>query len=1147
MKTAITKALSMLTVLTMLLVLLPTATLANPPQPVSDGPEVASGAVTDAGWVIVELNDPPLAAYHGGIKDLPGTANTVTGEARLNVESPASQRYISYLRGQQAQVATDISKAVPGASVERTYQIVLNALAVKLAKDSDIARLRHLPGVKSVTPQRIYTVDMDYSNPLIGSPTLWAQMGGPRNAGKGIKVADIDSGITTDHPFFAADNGTPADPSDDFTSPAGYPKGVAAFTNGKIIAARYYTPTFIVNVGEELTPRDIDNHGTHTAGTAVGNYGTTATYGTATTTVSGVAPGAWLMAYKGFFHNEAGTTASGSNIMLAAAVEDAVADGADVINNSWGSTPIQVPQDDPLGVAYEHAVDAGVVVIFSNGNSGPGFNTVGAPAQSPKFIAVGATYTKRAFYNELAVTAPSDPPTVTIPGVLTSFPATQMSDIAPTAVPTMTIGPLSYLPCNLQGNPNLTPLTLSGGYVMPTVTVGITQTSPYKDGWIAIIPRGVETFQTKVTNAKAQGAKAAIIFLTGAYGVNDWKGGFTVGGADLYAVITSRASGEGMMTWWKQQADQARVQVGYPVKPFESEVEDSIVSYSSRGPSPSYLIKPDVVAPGINILSAIPTGWQPLGGTSMAAPHVTGAAALLKQLHPTWTPAQVKSALMTTAKTPVYNTDGTTAATVMTRGSGRLDLTKAADPGLTVDKPSYSFGLVPQGSTASVVLNFQSVLTSAADYAVSVVETITDTGKVTVTASAASLSLPAGGAGSLSLNVQVGAGATLKDLEGYLLLSHGPHTAHVPYWLRVIPATHGEILLVDADRSPTSGYDDYRSYYTSTLETLGQTYDVWDMYSSGMPSRAVLDRYDKVIVFGGYNYSRYWNYYGNYDDLRNYLVAGGKVLFTGQDMFNANMTLSLWSAFTGAAYVQDSVFSPDCSLLPPQPSIAGNADWNPFLKNVIVDLSPGGDGAGNQWCVDELQATYYIDIDTVPFFNVLPTATTTAQSGVVATRSSSEPTLERVADPISAPWEPVRWRSIYLGFGLEGVNDDTGYTTRAQLLESFFNWMDDRLAVSFSQPLYFTPRPFNIVTLKADVTTNITGNVGIYYRWDFGDGTPIVVTGGNTARHQYMVYGTYTPRVEVTDMYGHRAVSSPGKVQIGYQVHLLRLLKNYIE
>jgi uncharacterized repeat protein (TIGR01451 family) len=1088
-------------------------------------------------WFIVEFEAPSLARQAVTLDEGSG----VIEAGKLDLDASASRAYVSLLQAQQAAFGDALRSTIPGVEVGRGYQIVLNAMAVKLPDVSveAVKKLWAMPGVKRVSPQQVYTVDMDYSLPLIQASALWSQLGGREGAGKGVKIAVIDTGIDPDHPMF---DGTGwVYPPTGGTWPKGYCADHAGFCNGKIIAARYYTPTMEVNIKEVLTPQDIDGHGSHTAGTAAGNV-VTATYGTSSTQISGVAPGAWVMAYKGLFHTVDGTTATGSNIMLAGAIEDAIADGADVVNNSWGSSPIVLPANDPLVDAYEAAVDVGIVIVFSIGNAGSDYNTAGTPS-SPKFISVGATTTQRAYYNTLEVTAPTP-----VTDTLQEFPATEMSDIDSSAIPTQTIGPLPYLPTGLTGELLTTsPETLPGGFVVPTVTVGITQTAPYSSGWIAVIPRGTYSFASKAANAKAQGAVAAVIYLPPnhpSYKDDDWKGGFTMQNEALYTVITGKVWGGGLVEWWEGHGDASRLKVGYPVSPFVTETEDVIAGFSSRGPQINLAIEPDVVAPGVNILSADPNGGYAVhGGTSMSAPHVVGSAALLLQQHPTWTPAQVKSALMTTAYRGVLDTDQATTADVMTQGSGRIDLSKAGDPGLTFDLPSHSFGMVPQGSSDSVQITASDVSGAAEVYDLSVRETFTDTGAVTVTVTPATLNVAGDGTSVFTITVEVGAGAMVQDLEGSVILSGTTHMAHIPYWLRVYEDTGAEVLLVDMDMSAWTlgtgsnpwgiSMGDYLGYYAGTLDTMGVTYDVWDatpILGQDLPPRAILDVYDKVVIFTG-DYFGILPYPGGggwsliaydlslvSDGIRSYLAAGGKMVVMGQDALGIDGLASYMRGADDDPLV-DGVFQ----TMPPQPSLVGVESSNPFLRDVVLDLSTDGDGAGNQAWVDEVDWIDFVDLDTRPLFEVVNTVPGTVEDGYVATRSSYEPTIERVQDPIGVPQEPVSWRVTFFGFGLEGVNDDTGYATREDLLGAVFDWLDDDLSIML-EPTASSVGAWT--TLEAEVDSSAPGVGFLNYRWDFGDGHPIVSTDGPTVDHAYRNEGTYEVTVEVYDSYGHKAVTT---------------------
>jgi PKD repeat protein len=221
---------------------------------------------------------------------------------------------------------------------------------------------------------------------------------------------------------------------------------------------------------------------------------------------------------------------------------------------------------------------------------------------------------------------------------------------------------------------------------------------------------------------------------------------------------------------------------------------------------------------------------------------------------------------------------------------------------------------------------------------------------------------------------------------------------------------------------------------------------------------------------------------------------------------------------------------------PPQPSVVGLEDFNPFLKDMMLDLSDDADGAGNQYAVDEVQWVNYIDLDTAPLFEVVNT-TPTVGDGYVATRSSFEPTIERVKDPIGVPQEPVAWRVAELNFGLEGVNDTTGFNTRQDLMQAIFDWQDDQVNVAFGADSYFLAKPFGFVDFTA-IATSSSGGTPQLYRWDFGDGSAIETSSSSTISHQYQKYGVYYAYVEVLDSFSHKAVSIPVTVQVGFRMNL---------
>lgn len=288
---------------------------------------------------IVELESPSLSMYKGGISTLAATAPAKKGQ-KINVLSSQAHSYSSHLVQEQNKFASALSKVSANTKVERQFKTLFNGVTL-VGQGLSIEQLMAIPGVKAVYPEAMYEINMDASLEVINSQAMWAAVDGMENAGKGIKVAVIDGGIRPENPMFA-DNGfaapTGALPTDDYCSTVD-----TTFCNNKLIVARWSQPTFPVCADEYMSPLGFGGHGTHVAGTAVGNQVNT-TYRGVDVTLSGVAPAAYLMAYKALYSKADCSGGSGSNIMLMEALEHAVNDGADVINNSWGEGLVATQQ-----------------------------------------------------------------------------------------------------------------------------------------------------------------------------------------------------------------------------------------------------------------------------------------------------------------------------------------------------------------------------------------------------------------------------------------------------------------------------------------------------------------------------------------------------------------------------------------------------------------------------------------------------------------------------------------------------------------------------------------------------------------------------------------------------------------------------------
>jgi len=1102
-------------------------------QPV--GPDKPSTDPNKIVRVIVRLTDAPLATYAGGVKGYRATSPKAIGAKKMDLNSAESVSYEQYLRGKQAEFISQLSQALPNAVVERSYQIVLNGLTVKI-RYGDLLQLRKLDGLVGMYLEKEYTLQMDASLPLIGLGSgaiggswtdagLWQSVGGHANAGKGLKIADIDSGITPGNPCF--------DPTG-YTFPSDFPKGETVYTTAKVIVARsyfraddppYFPATPLDDPGDEPYQ---GGHGTHTAGTMACNYGTEATlFGTK---ISGVAPQAQVMVYRVFYYSVAGSHSAWTPELIAA-IEDAVKDGADVVNNSWSGSNIN-SIDDPEVLAYEAAVDAGVVVVFSAGNSGPNPMTLGNPGgNSDKFITVAASTTDRVFGYTLNVVNPT-----------VGAPADLLTGVV--AIP----GDQTIISSPIEGNIKFSSTNLDGCAAFP---------ADYFDGAIALMQRGNCSFYVKVENATTAGAIAVVIY-------NNAAGQPIIMSIKYFSptttksVMVDKVNGDALKAFVEANPTTV-VHISATIKPFTFPgTDDALASFSSRGPTADIKLKPDISAPGVNILSSVsalalddstPT-FELYTGTSMAAPHVTGAAALMLQAHPNWTPAQIKSALMSTAVEPA-----TLGSKPSDRGAGRLDLTQPDKVGLTFDAPSLSFGLLAAGDPAETLTVTAKNETSAASvYTFTVASTSSNPIVVSLPGSPSpvvTMTVPANSTAQFKVTMTP---ASAEETYGKVTLTPSNSilpVLHIPFYARIttdIPAA--DVLLIDDDFSSNDPVNcpDYQGVYTQTLTSLGYTYNVFvgdaDLgFSSQLYDQA--RRHKMVLYFSG-TCGNNLSFYPT--DLSNYMAQGGRMLIMGQDIgywdtYFAPFGYTMFPAvFFGGAYAKDNVFAG--ALFP---AVGGTGDFSPFMQGVVYGVDPSSAPS-----VDEITPKFWTDVDALPILGN-PQLPGTISGGYMGTRMSYEPTIERLKG--EQPSTPIPYRGLWVSFGLESVIPaplDYTFTTpqqaRLDLLSRLFNWLEAKISVTPDQNTFFTNQPGIAATLSA---TSVDDNMGdnVYaYRWDFGDGSPIYETLANPldptvslVNHKYPAMGTYKGYVEVWDIFGHKDVK-PFVVNVGYIIIFLPIV-----
>ncbi|WP_198678627.1 S8 family serine peptidase [Idiomarina seosinensis] len=608
-------------------------------------------------YFVLELSDAPLATYKGEIAGYSATSPKISGTDKIDTQSSDAKSYAGYLKSKQETVVSELRNKVAGLKVRSQLDTVINAVIVEVPKQDNIKEvLASANGVKKVYENKTYYTNTDASLELINATEAWEALGGQSEAGKGINVAIIDTGINSRHPIFepAGQERPESAPSDDYCAMID-----PGFCNGKIAVARYYTPTSPVHPDEYISPEDFNGHGTHVAGTAAGGA-VSATYQGVDVNLSGVAPGATLMVYKALFSTPEGT-GSGSTVNLMQALEDAVDDGADVINNSWGGGAGGQPQNSAYTPIFDAAEEAGVLIATAAGNDGPGDRTIGCPGCIESGLTVANTQHGRTFAHLVDAAGVEDLISTVGAG---DFEITE--EISGPLMPVELIDDGDVEACDAFAEGSL-------------------------EGHIAFVSRGGCLFTTKANNVQAAGAVAMIVY-NNSFG----RMVMSMPGATLPSVQVSQSDGKAILDAYDEGAS-ATIS-GSASAVVDDTAVDMMSDSSSRGPNgDSSFLKPDIAAPGTSILSAYAASndnvnaYGAISGTSMASPHVAGAAALMRQSYPELSAEQIKSMLMTSADTNVTDMeDGEVVpATPFDRGAGRLDVINAINTGLTLDTASF--------------------------------------------------------------------------------------------------------------------------------------------------------------------------------------------------------------------------------------------------------------------------------------------------------------------------------------------------------------------------------------------------------------------------------------------------------------------------
>jgi uncharacterized protein (TIGR03437 family) len=776
---------------------------------------------------VVVLNDPPVAARF---------------PARADADSSAAADYRRQIEAKQAAVVSELA----GRHIQVTSRVshLLNALFVS-APGHSIDELRAIPGVKSVTPMRRTKAHLNRALQLMDAQTAWNMVGGQSNAGKGIKIAVLDSGIDLTNPAFQDSS---------LTMPSGFPVcsgfpvaplpyptsgPCSSYTNSKVIVARSYMQLLGAGSGtspaansdpDDPFPHDRYGHGIATAMIAAGNTITTPAISTTgpAITMQGMAPKAYIGVYK-----IADTFGYSNEEVEIQALGDAVKDGMDVILMPYGALALTNWANDPTASAFEQAATAArpsgslgstiaiPVIVVAAGDDGavgvennyayPNFNTISSPSNAPDVISVGATTNSHIMQPSVSVTAAGAPSNVknivALAGDSYFYPSVDGANTAP------------LVDVSKIGDPT----------ACTTLPPGSLNNS------FALIVYSSCSFDTAAANAQTAGAVGFVFILPAGTAVAPFDDTSAPSGINEYGPSVSISSGDGQNL--KNYIDaNPNQQVTIDLAGQEQDVTtlspywvsiggaaltaNMVPGYSSFGPTPDGQLKPDIVATGgwdtsYSGLSGgfyVPTqsfdaydsalysanGFMAVDGTSFSAALTAGAAALAIQAHPGLRGTQVRSLIVNSSAQTVTTDDSANPVDAEWMGAGMLDAGAATLATVTAEPATISFGIL-QSSTLSIqktvtVTNISSgtvTLTQAAGESAPNVSCCTVNGSpgslpgASITAALSSTTLAPGATSTLTVTLS-GSLPAAGEYSGSVAVQN----LHIPFMLLVGSGTN---------------------------------------------------------------------------------------------------------------------------------------------------------------------------------------------------------------------------------------------------------------------------------------------------------------------------------------------------------------------
>jgi subtilisin family serine protease len=709
--------------------------------------QAQQAVLTERSGYIVQLADAPAATYDGSISGL--AATRPAPGAKLEVRAAHVQNYLKYLNTKRA---ATLSK-VPTSAVYYYYSVALNGFAAKLT-DAELTQLRADPAVVAITPDVMQKMDTASTPRFLGIDQpggAWSRLDAQSRPIKGedVIIAHVDGGVWPENLSFSDKTNGPGGTPVAANAPGAtlayqpLPPGrylgncqaglgfTAANCNNKLIGAQFFNAGWKAAGSatwefEYLdSPRDSDGHGAHTLSTSGGNADAPTPLGV---TISGIAPRARLASYKVCYIGPGGPDAATGNGCFpsdsVAAINKAVADKVDVINFSISGS--QTNPRDAVGAAFKNAAAAGVFVAASAGNSGP--------ANAVAHLGTWLTTVASSTHDRQFVTTVTLGNNTQVVGL-----STLQGNAALGPVP-LILASEARLPGADAANAGLCLAAADNG--------GVALLDPTKvAGKVVVCDRGVNARVNKsLAVLQAGGVGMIQTNTTAAQSLNTDIHSLPsvhLASSSRAAVHSYAAGGAGTVSF------AASVQAVGVIAP-------TLSGFSSLGPNKGdpNVLKPDIAAPGSDIIAAyanrqnantakraaIIAGTEAgdpaatsISGTSMAAPHIAGAAALLKQANPTWSPYAIKSALMTSAQQTVKLANGAADPNRWGYGAGHLNPNGALDTKLVYDSSNADHEAYFQGTKAGGTMNLASITRSDVALTATVQRTVTNKGSASVT------------------------------------------------------------------------------------------------------------------------------------------------------------------------------------------------------------------------------------------------------------------------------------------------------------------------------------------------------------------------------------------------------------------------------